>query len=255
MLGLVQRLDSVAATVQPKQDESNELERRLDEMLRRSESGDLYGILSVSGGASEHQIKEAYHALAKQYHPDRFQSKDCGAEIRTMAEKLFARITGAYATLGDPTLRSTYDKDCQKKGGPAEFSLKDQSVADRENRAEAIFHAGQGFFAKGEFEKAAERLRECVWLKPDVAKYQYLLGASNAELPKLRKEAEQCLLKAVELDRTLSDAYLSLGKLYLRSGLARRAEAQLREVLRLSPNHTEAGMLLREIVSGDRPSR
>ncbi len=257
MLGLVRRQDSDEAPVQPEPEESSELERRLDEMLRRSESGDLYSILSVTASAGEQQIKEAYHALAKQYHPDRFQSKEHGEEIRAKAEKLFARITGAYATLGDPVLRSAHDRERQKKSGLADSSVKGRSAADpdRENRAEAIFHAGQGFFSKGEFEKAAEKLRECVWLKPEVAKYQYLLGASQAELPKMRKEAEQCLLRAVELDRTLADAYLALGKLYLRAGLARRAEAQLREVLRWSPNHTEAGKLLQEIALGDRPSR
>lgn len=255
MLGLVRKQDSLPEPVQIESDASSELDRRLDEMLRHSEPDDLYAILAVAADASEQQIKEAYHALAKQYHPDRFQSKEYSEVLRAKAEKLFARITGAYARLGDPASRTTYDRERLKRVTPFAASALGRSAADldRDNMAEVMFRAGQGFYSKGDFEKATEKLKECVWLKPDVAKYRYFLGASQSEVPKLRKEAEQNLLKAIELDRAQPEAYLALGRLYLKVGMVRRAEAQVREVLQRSPENAEAGKLLQEITSGDGP--
>jgi len=257
MLGLVRRQESMPAAVAVEPDPSSELEVRLDEMLRRSEPDDLYTTLAVATDAGEQQIKEAYHALAKQYHPDRFQSGDFSEAFRGKAEKLFTRITGAYSTLTDPSSRSAYDRGRLKGGAAGDAPLKGRSAMDldRENMAEVLFRAGQGFFAKGDFEKAVEKLKECAWLKPEVPKYPFLLGAAQAEIPKMRKEAEQNLLKAIELDRSMTDAHLALGKLYLRVGMTLRAEAQLREALRSNPNNAEAGRLLQEIESGERPSR
>ncbi len=246
ILGLLQKGEPAPEPVEEKPDASSELEMKVDELLRRSESGDLYKILGVTADASEGKIKQAYYELAKNYHPDRFQSRECSAALRVKAQQLFTSITGAYARLGNQAERSAYDVERLK--GP-ESKARAGASPNRENMAEVMYRAGQGFFAKGDFEKAAEKLRECVYLKPDVAKYQYLLGASQAEIPKTRKEAEQCLLKAIELDNTLVEAHICLGRLYHKVGMARRAEVQVREALRLNPGNAEAGNLLRQIQS------
>jgi DnaJ-class molecular chaperone len=41
---------------------------------------DYYKTLNVSENASQKQIKEAYRSLAFQYHPDRNQDPESGAE-------------------------------------------------------------------------------------------------------------------------------------------------------------------------------
>ena len=257
ILGLLRKGDYVPEAVPEEPDVSSELEGKVDEMLRVSESGDLYRILGVTAEATESQVKQAYHELARQYHPDRFQSRKFTPELRLKAQQLFTSITGAYARLGDQAERSAYDRERMKRGASGGSAPKGRSGAspDRETMAEVMYRAGQGFYSKGDFEKAAEKLRECVYLKPDVAKYQYLLGASQAEVPKMRKEAEQSLLKAIELDRAPTEPYLALGRLYLKVGMARRAEAQVREALRLHPGSVEAADLLRQITSGAGPTR
>ncbi len=253
ILGLLRKGEFAGEPVQEQPDRSSELEAKLDEMLRDSESNDLYGILGVPADATENQIKQAYHELAKNYHPDRFQSKNFSSSLRLKAQQMFTAITGAYTQLGDKAARSSYDRERLKQKGQSGPAPKARAGAgkDRESMAEIMYRAGQGFFSKGDFERAAEKLRECVYLKPDVAKYQYLLGASQAEVPKMRKEAEQSLLKAIELDRSLAEPYVALAKLYLKVGMARRAEAQIREALRLSPGNSEAGELLKQITSRD----
>jgi curved DNA-binding protein CbpA len=63
-----------------------------------------YRVLGVSLSADEAEIKRAYRALAKAYHPDRVP-----VERREWARAQMARINAAYEVLGDPIRRSKYD--------------------------------------------------------------------------------------------------------------------------------------------------
>ena len=65
---------------------------------------DYYRILQVTPMAGETQIKRAYRALAKQYHPDRVPP-----ERQAWAREQMARINRAYETLSDPPRRAAYD--------------------------------------------------------------------------------------------------------------------------------------------------
>jgi molecular chaperone DnaJ len=64
--------------------------------------GDLYSVLGVSRRASADEIKRAYRALAKQYHPDANDGDAAAAER-------FKEITHAYDVLSDPEKRQRYD--------------------------------------------------------------------------------------------------------------------------------------------------
>ncbi len=228
---------------------ARDIAEHLDDLLRRFEVSNFYEILSVAPEAADSDIKAAYHELAKQIHPDRFQSREFGAEIRSRAEKAFTYVTGAYRTLGDAAKRAGYDAERLRKDSRLEAALQARSAIDieREKMAEALYRSGRIALVRRQFEKAAEQLKECVWLRPDVSRYQHFLGAAQAEIPKMRKEAEQHLLKAIALDRMQPDVYLVLGKLYMKVNLPRRAELQFQEVLCWDPDNPEAQRLLQEI--------
>jgi lipopolysaccharide biosynthesis regulator YciM len=84
-------------------------------------------------------------------------------------------------------------------------------------------------------------------LRPKVAVYHHYLGVAQKEIPKLHKEAEKYLLRALELDSTCVDSHLELGKLYLKVNLPKRAALQFEQVLRWIPAHAEARRLLNSI--------
>ena len=69
---------------------------------------DYYAILEVNRyHLRDGDLKQAYHRLAKQYHPDRLTHLN--ETDRQRAEKKFAQIGVAYSVLSDPVRRQQYD--------------------------------------------------------------------------------------------------------------------------------------------------
>ncbi len=64
---------------------------------------DYYEALGVSRSATGDEIKQAYRALAKQWHPDKNQGD-------AAAEEKFKEISEAYSVLIDPEKRRRYDR-------------------------------------------------------------------------------------------------------------------------------------------------
>jgi curved DNA-binding protein len=64
---------------------------------------DYYKVLGVDRKASEEEIRKAFRALARQYHPD-------VARDKKQAEEKFKEINEAYEVLGDPAKRRQYDE-------------------------------------------------------------------------------------------------------------------------------------------------
>jgi DnaJ-class molecular chaperone len=62
----------------------------------------FYDVLGVNADADDEQIKNAFHTLAKAFHPD-LNADDAHAERR------FREIREAYSMLWDPRTRAAYD--------------------------------------------------------------------------------------------------------------------------------------------------
>ncbi len=64
---------------------------------------DPYAVLGLSPGAGQREIRAAFRALARRYHPDVSGSDPA-------AERAFKRIVLAYEILGSPSRRARYDR-------------------------------------------------------------------------------------------------------------------------------------------------
>jgi len=81
---------------------------RITSTSARIETLDLYGVLGLERDADTKAIRRAYHALAGQFHPDRFFGKKLGP-LRRPLDRIFMRFTLAYETLSKRDKRAEYD--------------------------------------------------------------------------------------------------------------------------------------------------
>ncbi|HEY6464138.1 MAG TPA: DnaJ domain-containing protein [Polyangiaceae bacterium] len=81
---------------------------RIAEMAGRIERLDHYAALGIQRDADAKAIRRAYHALAAQFHPDRFFGKNLGPS-RQVLDRIFARLTLASDVLSKKSRREEYD--------------------------------------------------------------------------------------------------------------------------------------------------
>jgi preprotein translocase subunit Sec63 len=82
---------------------------RADQLLRRSlgSSGfDPYQTIGVDRGANQGEVRAAYLAKVRLYHPDKLASKDVPKEVMDYMNAMFIRIQKAYDELENTRPRS-----------------------------------------------------------------------------------------------------------------------------------------------------
>jgi preprotein translocase subunit Sec63 len=85
---------------------------RTDHLLRRSNSSatfDPYHTLGVDPGANPGEVRAAYLAKARLYHPDKIAGKDVPREVDDYMNAMFIRIQKAYDEL-EKTRTPAYSK-------------------------------------------------------------------------------------------------------------------------------------------------
>ncbi len=80
----------------------------------RLEDANHYQVLDLAPDATRADIRSAYFALSKRFHPDRL-FKEGHEELADQMAAVFARLTEAYDVLGRPARREAYDRSL----GPA----------------------------------------------------------------------------------------------------------------------------------------
>ena len=101
---------------------------------------DYYKILNLKKGASAREVKKAYHAGAKKWHPDK--NRQPGQEARLeKAERNFKLIARAYEVLSDEAQRRDYDRGVdvddelyKKRAAAAESGGYHQATGRRKKR-------------------------------------------------------------------------------------------------------------------------
>lgn len=219
---------------------AREAELNREECLGRltlSSGHDHYAVLGLDKTSRRDQVRDAYYALARRYHPDRFRSGPL-TDLLPRFEEFFARVTAAYNTLYDPASRAEYDQQLAAPAA-AEMQATDTGYIARQN-----YLRGKAAAAHKRYGEAVTFLENAIQQDPSQAEYHLELGLVQARNPRFRAEAEERLLQAVNLSPTLVDGYVALGQMYLRAGRPGRAARMAREALRWEPGHVEASELL-----------
>lgn len=231
-------------------------------LLVRAAASDYYEMLGVARLVGESDIKRAYYALAKRFHPDRFLRR-IDDETRARVENAFAEIAHAYETLRDPRERANYDSKLNARSATPKAdaaarrrTMTDDADADAnprvfadpslksEYRAEENFQQGLAAMQRQDTKAAALYFGEAVRLAPQQARYRAFYGRALTANPQTRRQAETELRAAVGLDPQNPSYHVALAELYAAVGLQRRAEGELERALALDPKHDGARQML-----------
>jgi tetratricopeptide (TPR) repeat protein len=199
---------------------------------------DHYGVLGVDRTARLKVIREAYYAMARRYHPDRFRSGPL-SDLLPRFEDFFMQVTDAHNTLSDPIRRSEYDEQLAAAKAQPESQDSDTGYLAKQN-----FLRGRALAAQRKFTEAVTFFENAISLDPGQADYHLELGLVLSRNPRHREPAERQLLQVIELSPTSVAAYVALGQMYLKAGRAGRAGRMAHEALRWEPAHVEASELL-----------
>lgn len=212
-----------------------------------------YEVLDVAALASVDEIKNAYHALALRFHPDRFHQSE--PELRNRVESAFARIARAYEILSDQSLRSDYDARRSSRAtataGQKPKTLRNESnganqspASPNSDRAEASFQNGLDALTQNRHDEAIRFFAEAAMLSPREARYRAQYGHALIRQPSTRRIAETELQAALSLEPDNSSYRVMLAELYKQLGLHKRAEGELQRALAANPKDEAARSLL-----------
>jgi DnaJ-class molecular chaperone len=88
---------------------------------------DYYQVLHIRTGASATDVRQAFHASSRAFHPDANRHLD--ADHRQAIARIATRVTEAYTVLRDPKRRRAYDEGLRE-------GQQRMQIAEAEARAE-----------------------------------------------------------------------------------------------------------------------
>jgi len=206
--------------------------------------GSFYQWLGVQRDATEADIRKAYAAAIKKFHPDRCAAPAL-SDLRNELGEIVRKLMEAYGILSDPTARRRYDNSLQTeapRGENVEPASAPTSVpvqredTPAEKLAQNYYREATRSFQRADFHRTMTLMEEAVALDPKAA-YHRLLGKALGKNPKWRKSAEEHFQKALDLEPFDFESYLGLADLYETAGLASRAKAMLSRALELDPGN------------------
>ncbi len=209
--------------------------------LTSAEGMDHYTVLGLERGAPRDKVREAYYAIARRYHPDRFRSGEMQGLLPRF-EVFFTAVTQAYNTLWNPEARAYYDAQLDPAGRIEGPRLSDTAQTARQN-----YLRGRALLEMKRWSEATTFLENAVQLDPGQAEYQLELGRVLIRNPRRRDDAERHLRKAVELEPAKAAAFIALAQLYKVQGRWAESLEALTEALRWEPDDAEAASLLAEL--------
>ncbi len=113
------------------------LQRRIHETFHRADKLNHYELLGVSMDADRAEIRKAYFALSKVFHPDAYFGKRLGP-YKSQMEVIFRKVTDAYEAVGRPKKREAYDRYLRHS---IAVSSAEQQIDRVEERAKAMAKA------------------------------------------------------------------------------------------------------------------
>lgn len=149
---------------------------------------DYYQLLHLETAASPAEIKSAYHATSRAFHPDGNRHHD--PQVRLAIEAIAKRVSEAYSVLRHPRRREAYDHQ-RDLGGAARMRLAEAEAVGgrRETEArEGRTPQGRQFFnlalqdiARKNFDGAIRNLQTALTFEPGNEHFKQQLSEAREQ--------------------------------------------------------------------------
>ncbi len=235
-IGAVEPADETAGTPETAEPAESVIDKevleRIEEMYRKHRDLGYYGILGINEEASDEEIREAYHRVAKEFHPDRYYSLS-SESLKEKLNTIFTYATEAYQTLSNAQKKKEYDE----RNRPVTVTAS--PGISKTEEAKSKFHEGRAALMMRNYSGAATLFAQAVYFDSSVASYHYYYGLALSQMEML-KEAAQSFSKAIELNPKKADYVAELGHVFLKLGFKARAHGTFKRALELSPTNERA---------------
>ena len=149
---------------------------------------DYYELLHVRRGGSAHEVKSAYHATSRMFHPD--VNRHAADDVREAAAAISKRVAEAYSVLRDPRRRQAYDRRLEAGSGLriqlTEAEADDrQAVQQRQGRTpqgRQFFNLACADLRRQDAAAAARNLQMALTFEPDNALFKERLEEVRRQL-------------------------------------------------------------------------
>ena len=147
---------------------------------------DYYQLFHLRYDAKPSDIKRAYHATSRVFHPD--SNRHQQPEIRRAIDEISKRISEAYSILRNPRRRTAYDQQITAKAG-VRMQLAEAEAAGSRKQTEAregrtpqgrqYFNLASANLRQGDFDSAVRNLQTAVAFEPDNAFFKEQLAQAR----------------------------------------------------------------------------
>ena len=236
-----------------------------------------YEVLGVEPGCTDADVRKAYVALVKRYHPDSQRDRRL-EDLHDILEAITIRVGEAWEVLGEARSRASYES---KSGivrrsltatqrmpapplpvaAPAPPPPPPPAAPEPEPgeyvAPEEILFRARRLLAQARYWDAIQVLEMALpGMEPRSQQHRgrLLLARAYSKNPNWLRRAEEMLQELMREDPTSADVHYELGLLYKTGGFSARAQGMFRRAVELRPGHKEAsaelGILTSEPAAG-----
>jgi len=201
----------------------------------------FYEILGVGQEATQAQVSDAFRALVREHHPDRFKDPSQKAE----AEKFLKDVTEAYNTLSKPGLRQEYDRSLARPQSSVQQKSAQEQVRE-------LVGGGVSRYKSGDYSSALAMLDHALRIEPENDQALYYSGMARIKNPKWRTQGTQQIERAIELNPFSAAYVIGYAEFLLDNGLTVRAQRLLDEAMANHPADERLKALLAQSRGDDK---
>ncbi|MBA2541594.1 MAG: DnaJ domain-containing protein [Deltaproteobacteria bacterium] len=207
---------------------------------------DHFKLLGSHIDATPDELRKAYFALARQLHPDRLTALGIADDTKE-AQRLFAQVNTAFGVVSDPQRRQDY-ASVLRRGGEAAIAAEQERAEELAGRildAEEAFRRGEAALRRDQLSTALSEFAHALELNSDEvdyhAAYAWAEFCSSPDKMAIASKTRITLERAINKSpRSVAPRFYA-GRVERMLGRDADALRHFQEVLRIEPQHREAG--------------